>query len=313
MQLKRLGALLLLLGLLLMGCNRTESPNSTETAVIESENSDTGTNQVEATSTTKVDEPERATEALSPPATDILIPTNTPEPVPTETATSVSVEQESTPLSIEDITIEASDGLMIQATFWGVQHAPPQPGVILLHMLGSERSVWETTGFAEHLSDNGYAVLSVDMRGHGETGGSRDWDLTADDLQCVWAYFVGREEVEATRTAVIGASIGANMTLITGVNEPSIKTLVLLSPGLDYRGVTTDDKINAYGERPLLIVASEEDTYAATSSETLIDQAQGTAHLEMYTGAGHGTNMFAAEPGLADLILDWLNRHLPDV
>ena len=67
----------------------------------------------------------------------------------------------------------------------------------------------------------------------------------------------------------------------------------LLEVALDYRGVTTDEQIELYGERPLLIVASEEDAYAADSSQTLADTAQGQVQLEMYNGAGHGTRMFA--------------------
>jgi pimeloyl-ACP methyl ester carboxylesterase len=42
------------------------------------------------------------------------------------------------------------------------------PTVILLHMLGKDRSTW--SNFASTLSQKeGYAVLSIDLRGHGES------------------------------------------------------------------------------------------------------------------------------------------------
>ncbi len=42
------------------------------------------------------------------------------------------------------------------------------PTVILLHMLGKDRSTWNA--FASTLSQKeGYAVLSIDLRGHGES------------------------------------------------------------------------------------------------------------------------------------------------
>ena len=177
-------------------------------------------------------------------------------------------------------------------------------------MLGGNRQIWDDVGLTEALVADGYAVLALDMRGHGESGTERDWGMADDDLQRVWQYFVELENVDGERTAVIGASIGANMALRTGANEPTIKTVALLSPGLDYRRVTTDDAIVLYGDRPILIIASEEDSYAADSSRTLTELAQGEATLKMYNGAGHGTNMFGPEPDLTQLLLDWLNQHL---
>lgn len=195
----------------------------------------------------------------------------------------------------------------------GTFYAPPGagspwPGVLLLHMLGSDRASWDP--FARQLTAAGYAAFAVDMRGHGDTGGARDFNQAADDLQRVWQYFTSRSDVDGEWTAVIGASIGANMALITGTLQPAIRTVVLLSPGLDYRGVTTGDAILDYGDRPILIVASIEDIYAADSSRKLEDLARGESRLVMYEGAGHGTAMFSAEPDLASLIITWLDGHV---
>ena len=65
--------------------------------------------------------------------------------------------------------------------------------------------------------------------------------MAAEDLLRVWQAMVEREDVDETNTAIIGASIGANMALVTAANEAEIDTVVLLSPGLDYFGVTTDE------------------------------------------------------------------------
>lgn len=233
-------------------------------------------------------------------------PTNEPAAAPPTMIPETAVTQPST----ENITIEAADGLLLHATLSMPGGIAPFPGVILLHMLGSDRQVWVDVGLTDALLADGYAVLALDMRGHGESGSDREWEKADDDLMRVWQYFVGLENVDEGETAVIGASIGSNMALRTGANQPAIKTVVLLSPGLDYRRVTTDDAIVLYGDRPILIVASEEDSYAADSSRTLAELAQGEAVLQMYNGAGHGTNMFAAEPGLTQLLLDWLNQFL---
>ncbi|MCB0035347.1 MAG: alpha/beta fold hydrolase [Anaerolineales bacterium] len=207
----------------------------------------------------------------------------------------------------EAVVIAGADGLEIRGTLSYSRGFVNEPGVLLLHMLGSNRTAWDE--FVGRLLPAGYTVLAIDMRGHGETGGERAWDLAAEDLQLVWDYFSQRPEVDAERTAVVGGSIGANMALLTAAKLPAIDTAVLLSPGLDYAGVTTAEAVVAYGERPLLIVASEGDTYAADSSRQLADSGAMTT-LEIYEGSSHGTAIFAAEPDLTWLILNWLEQHV---
>ena len=85
--------------------------------------------------------------------------------------------------------------------------------------------------------------------------------------------------------------------------------VALLSPGLDYRGVTTEEQLVAYGGRPLLLVASEDDPYSADSVRALAEAAEG-ATVQLYDDAGHGTNMFATEPELTGLIVGWLDEQL---
>ncbi|MGB3715903.1 MAG: alpha/beta fold hydrolase [Candidatus Promineifilaceae bacterium] len=215
-----------------------------------------------------------------------------------------------TPAQPEEVIVEAADGLSLVSTFYPGAGQGPRPGVILLHMNGRQRQDWDA--FGRMLAEQGYAALTTDMRGHGETGGQRDWDLAADDLLRIRDYFIGREEVDESRTAVVGASIGANMALVIGEEIPDIQGVALLSPGRDYFGVTTEDRVLEYGERPLLLVASEEDTESAITARSLSELALGDVQLEMNEGAGHGTNIFAARPELSEVIIDWLDQHVGD-
>jgi hypothetical protein len=64
----------------------------------------------------------------------------------------------------------------------------------------------------------------------------------------------------------------------------------------------------SYGDRPLHIVASEEDSYAADSSRTLVDLAE-NGRLILLQDAGHGTNMLFSEDLQAE-ILAWLDANL---
>ncbi|MBN1179217.1 MAG: alpha/beta fold hydrolase [Anaerolineae bacterium] len=207
--------------------------------------------------------------------------------------------------------IDASDGVTLVGAFY-----PPAqgvgPGVLLLHALGGHKEDWAT--LATQLQEAGYGVLALDARGHGESGGTfdpqADGDLLVDDVLRAWAVLAYQPEVDPERTAMVGASIGANLGLRAAALEPTVRAVALLSPGLDYSGVRTDDAIVDYGARPILIVASEEDTYAAESALALAEAAQGQPVVTLYPSGGHGTELLGARQDLPALILGWLSSQV---
>ncbi len=212
-----------------------------------------------------------------------------------------------------DVVLHTADGVEIKATYYPPQRPGSRPSVILLHMLNRTRADW--TAFARALSKAGYATVAIDLRGHGgSTRGVGSWRgfspesfrAMVEDVTAAHAYLREAPEADGGRLAVIGASIGANVALRYGAREPSVKTLVLLSPGLEYRGVATADALEAYGGRPVLIAASREDGYSSQSSTRLDALARGRHRLILYDGAGHGTRMFPKVPHLKTTILDWL-------
>jgi dienelactone hydrolase len=249
--------------------------------------------------------------AVKVPPTQTPVPSAEPQPTAAPVTESAAADAPiAGQILSEPVVIAAADGLELNATFYALEGLENAPGVILLHMLGSNRTIWETVGLVDELAANGYAVLALDMRGHGETGGSQDWVQVEDDIQRVWQYFVDRPEVDAEKTAVLGASIGSNMALIAAANEPAMRTAILLSPGLVFRGVAPAERLPDYGDRPLLIVASENDYYSEDSANKLAETAVGETSVKIYQTAGHGTEMFAPQPDLTPLILDWLAQHL---
>ena len=270
---------------------------------------------------TEATQPAQAEVATAlPEATATQLPaTNTPQPPPTEvveadpaTSTPIPPTPEPEPVITaqdETLTITAADGLEMAAKFYAPQSGDlPAPGVLLLHMLNSSQNAWNSV--IPDLTAAGYAVLTVDMRGHGLTGGDHNWELAEADLIQVWQTMADMEAVDETRTAVVGGSIGSNMSLVTGSNIPAVRGVVLLSPGLDYLGVTTEDRMATYGERPVMIVAAVNDGYAASSAETLSQIALGDAELKMYDDGSHGTSLLFAHEELMGLIIDWLGENL---
>ncbi len=230
--------------------------------------------------------------------------------VPSAAGERVTTTPTATPVSSTHyrlLSFTTADGVTLVGAFYPPS-TPPAPGVLLLHMMGRQKEDWAP--FATRLQEEGYAVLALDLRGHGESGGEPDWAAMPDDVARAWATLVAQPEVDPEQTAIVGASIGANLALVAAAAEPRVRAVVLLSPGLDYRGVRTEEAIVAYGERPILIVASQDDAYAAESAQRLDGLAQGPHVLTLYPSAGHGTHMFGPQPDLSDLILSWLRLQL---
>ncbi len=204
---------------------------------------------------------------------------------------------------IFDIGMVTEDGVHLKGTYYQPA-AVNAPGVALLHMLGRKRGDWDA--FARQLQDAGYGVITIDLRGHGESGGRRDWAKMPLDAAIATKFIRSREEIDPDRIVLMGASIGANIAINAAAKDPDIAGVALLSPGLDYRGVKTEEAVKQYGARPLFIAASSEDDYAAQSARKLDSLAQGPHQLLILDNQGHGTQMLGKDNGLEKAILQWL-------
>lgn len=213
--------------------------------------------------------------------------------------------------SISDVSFKTSDGITIAGTYY-MAPGEDAPGIILLHMLSKNRGDWAE--FAKTLQAAGYTVLAIDLRGHGDSDLSwkRFSDADFNDMVLDVAAakkFLVEEGVSGDDLAIIGGSIGANVALKYAADDKEINGVVLLSPGLDYKGVKTEEAITAYGKRPVLIVASRDDLYAAESSKKLHSLALGKSELKIYPGGAHGTSIISAQ-NAGPMILDWLQEVL---
>ncbi len=85
---------------------------------------------------------------------------------------------------------------------------------------------------ADALGHKGIAVLRMDDRGTGASGGTFKGSTSADfaeDIRAGLAYLRTRPEIDAKRLGVLGHSEGALITPMVAVKEPGLKALVLLA------------------------------------------------------------------------------------
>jgi len=209
----------------------------------------------------------------------------------------------------EPIILQTSDGVEIYGSLFKSSN-PNGQSVILLHMLGQNSTT--LGGLAKKLNDAGYDALTVALRGHGKSGGGNWENFSEEDFNkmvldaSAAAKYV--RDSGTSRVSFVGASIGANVALNYASSDPNVEALVLLSPGLNYKGVETTNAAKKYSG-PVLIITSSNDPQ---SYEGLPTWEKSIKDLEIitYTDAGHGTDMFKTHPDLEGKIIEWLNKKI---
>lgn len=198
------------------------------------------------------------------------------------------------------------------------------PLIILMHMLSDDRWVWRK--IPKKLVKENYAVLAIDLRGHGDSVyigkrlkvwrqfDSTDWKKMPKDLN-LFLDAINKDRrfpmVDTEHIGIIGASIGANAAINFAAYDPAkrVEAIVALSPGLEYHGLETFEPLSHY-EKALFLIASKEDSYAAESTERLYRFILGKKKLIIYKEMGHGTDMLVNDPPAIDKIIDWLKDML---
>ena len=207
------------------------------------------------------------------------------------------------------VALKAADGTALAAA-WGVP-AKSAHGVVLVHQYGRNKEDWQF--LAQELVRDGNAVIAVDLRGHGQSVGAVPRDLSPADFAAmqldVRAAVAQLRGKGVSKFSLVGAELGANLAINVAVDEPGVVSAVMLSPGLDYRGVIAGDSVKRYGNRPLLLVASADDAYAARSAGVLDTTAVGEHEFRLLDGAGRGTKMLNREPALQGWLVGWIKAH----
>lgn len=227
------------------------------------------------------------------------------------------------------IRLMTRDDLELSATYYPVS-TNSAAAVMLLHAYGKAKDEW---GMVPVLFQrNGIAVLSLDLRGHGDstrrltadgvktldyrTFSPKDFTDMLLDVNQAYDWLASQPGIDNRRIAVVGSSIGANLALRYAAFNDEVAGLVLLSPGLFYRNLRTDDVITRFGKRPLCIVVSRDDAFAFESSKHLIDlrqrAGQAVVSNELVTCSGnlHGAAMLTGVKELSGVVFGWLEHVL---
>lgn len=198
--------------------------------------------------------------------------------------------------------------------------APNSPAVLLLHQWKSDRRSYDELGAA--LNKLGFAVLAIDGRGFGEStkttdgrsvsAGRDDATVAAmkSDVDNSFKFLSNQKNVDPNRIGIVGASYGSSLAVIYAAENKQVKSVALLSPGINYFGnIPTEPAVKDFGERSLLIVAAEDDRESAETVRQL-GAINSKYETQVYPRGGHGTGILKAGVGLDELLIQFLKRSL---
>jgi uncharacterized protein len=159
----------------------------------------------------------------------------------------------------EDFNVTAPDGVTLKG--WKVRAAHPNGDwVLVLHGVSDNRT--GNLGHAEFLLKNGYNVLMMDSRAHGDSGGSMvtyGW-LERHDTVAVIDALVASEKI--AHLGALGVSMGAANALQSASIDPRIEAVVAEDPfanlrevSYDYAGLDVSPLLGKTLFRPASIVA----------------------------------------------------------
>lgn len=182
----------------------------------------------------------------------------------------------------------------------------PVPGVVVAHGFAGSKQLM--LGYAYTLAHAGYAAMLFDFDGHGANGAALDRDSLQANIAAAAARLIAQPEVDRSRLALLGHSMGSGAAMTAGINESGrYSAVVAISP--------TSASVRPDAPRNLLLQAGSLEGRFVSNAERLLanaggpndDLAAGRAReLLVVPLAEHITILFRRESHAA--ALDWLGR-----
>ena len=225
----------------------------------------------------------------------------------------------------KDYKILTSDKFTINATlnYPKIKEKKDFPTVVLLHSVGYNSEWWGD--LPQDLIDKGYAVLMIDLRGHGKSVYNSKLVRTSWTSLTNKAYAKYPDDVitainyvkkENKRTffnnwAIVGADVGGSTAILTANkidNKP--KTIVILSPVVNAKGLYVPIKLAELDNIDILTIIGKNDFQSKKANEYLKKFAQTTYAEYISSSAKTGMIMIKQDETLSAVICAWIDEYI---
>ncbi len=218
---------------------------------------------------------------------------------------------------VEHVT---SDRRVLRSTlYYPNTSTKPYPLVVCLHSYGQSSTLWGN--LPNLLTESGFAVLTIDFRGHGQSMylsslKQHSWmylkkedfqKFPVDTAEIIKNLTELYDNIDKSKIYFVGADIGANTTILTCSKlryRPA--GMVLITPTIEFKGLYTPIKLANAGNIPILAIASIKDIHSLKEIDNLSKYAQGDLNVMKLPRGGPGMTLIKNNKGANETIVHWL-------
>ncbi|QDV38964.1 alpha/beta hydrolase [Tautonia plasticadhaerens] len=238
-----------------------------------------------------------------------------------------------------ELTLAGVDGSPLAARYYPSEQGATAAVVMLVHDLGAGRSAKDFDdpiaelagqGLAGHLQELGYAVVAVDLRGHGQSpsrasrGEEGASPRMVGDLQAVYRFLLdrhNRRELNLAKFGVVGLGTGANLAAIWAATPGAavsiegrtsdLAGLALISPKPEAGGRPIGPVVSGLAPRvPMLLEAGSKDAESADAVRELepVVARQRLSRVDFIETRQPATNLLRFAPDATRPLLSFLDN-----
>jgi pimeloyl-ACP methyl ester carboxylesterase len=187
----------------------------------------------------------------------------------------------------------------------------PVPAVLLLHGYGENRSVWKP--LEQQLLTRGWAVMALDLRGHGESKSRNKVPIEASiawrndphqfpvDIVPALDWIKSQPRINTKKIVIIGSDVGANLALIASGRYPEVRTVVAIKPNLG-ESLALAGSAQDFQPRSSLIVAPNQGE--ADRLKAMVTQPSRV----LIASHSDGTAQWLGDKQVTDAIFQWMQE-----
>jgi alpha-beta hydrolase superfamily lysophospholipase len=224
------------------------------------------------------------------------------------------------PGMVERIQLKTKDNLTLAADFF-----PPKPsdqlapGIILVHHAGGQRRSLEP--LAERLQRSGFGVVSLDMRGHGESvsasitwEGSKEaqqelWSFSTRDIDAAAEFLRDQKSIHSTNLSLLAHGNGGALAVRHAGRDENVRAVALINPCEEPQfGFNISEEVADLAGLPTLVVVSKVNKSKADELASNAHKANhGDKFIEIMTSKVEDGEILA-DSKLSAEITNWLKE-----
>jgi alpha-beta hydrolase superfamily lysophospholipase len=191
------------------------------------------------------------------------------------------------------VEFSTEDKQKLVGTYWAPKdQRGAAPAAVLVHDAGGSRN--DLIEVAERLQKQGFAVLAIDLRGHGESRGelqvwselteearTRTWTFALRDVKAAIGWIAKRDGVHSSNISLLGDRAGSALVTRYAARDENVRSLVLLDPQIEQYGFNVSKDIAQLAGLPTFIAVSKESQSKAQTIAEDGEKAAGDKFVEV--------------------------------